>query len=179
MYILHVVQDFWFLIFCFLRHIIRSWPRHTDLNKLPTHFLNLPTRAKSHRCKCRNWARDHEVANEAKPSLTRGEKDQIRLILKPIEGDDEVERGMAINCLTHSRITVKARVATASVWSTCFLPLTLFLGACSVGLRLWWATFAIALKDVFYLQVNCHLWNEVTIPQPAPVVEVEEVQEAN
>ena len=41
------------------------------------------------------------------------------------------------------------------------------------------------LEDVLYLRVNCHLWNEVTIqmimgrPQPAPVVEVGEVQEAN
>ena len=41
------------------------------------------------------------------------------------------------------------------------------------------------LDDVLYLRVNRHLWNEVTIqmvmdrPQPAPVVEVEEVQEAN
>ena len=40
-------------------------------------------------------------------------------------------------------------------------------------------------KDVLYLRVNRHLWNEVTIqmimdrPQPAPVVEVEEAQEAN
>ena len=41
------------------------------------------------------------------------------------------------------------------------------------------------LEDVLYLRVNRHLWNEVIIqmvtdrPQPAPVVEVEEVQEAN
>ena len=40
------------------------------------------------------------------------------------------------------------------------------------------------LEDVFYLRVNRQLWNVVTIqmvidrPQPAPVVEVEEVQEA-
>jgi hypothetical protein len=36
-----------------------------------------------------------------------------------------------------------------------------------------------------YLRVNRHIWNEVTIqaimdrPQPAPVAEVEEVQEVN
>ena len=41
------------------------------------------------------------------------------------------------------------------------------------------------LEDVLYLRVNRLLWNEVTIqmvmdrPQPAPVVEVEELQEAN
>ena len=35
------------------------------------------------------------------------------------------------------------------------------------------------LEDVLYLRVNRHLWNEVDRPQPAPVVEVEEVQEAN
>jgi hypothetical protein len=44
------------------------------------------------------------------------------------------------------------------------------------------------LEDVFYLRVNRHLWNEVTIiqaimdrPQPAPVVavEVEKMQKAN
>jgi hypothetical protein len=41
------------------------------------------------------------------------------------------------------------------------------------------------LEDVLYLRVNRNLWNEVTIqevmdrPQPAPVVEVEEVQEPN
>ena len=41
------------------------------------------------------------------------------------------------------------------------------------------------LEDFLYLQVNRHLWNEGTIqaimdrPQPAPVAEVEEMQEVN
>ena len=60
--------------------------------------------------------------------------------------------------------------------------------ACSVGLRLYFLRNRMLprhLEDVLYLRVNRHLLNEVTIqmimdgPQPAPVVEIEEVQETN
>ena len=43
------------------------------------------------------------------PSMTQSEKHQIRLFLKRIEGIDEDEEGMAMNCLMHSRIIVTVR----------------------------------------------------------------------
>ena len=50
-----------------------------------------------------------KLQKRQEPSLTRGEKHQIRQILNPIEGDDEIEKGMAMNWLMHSRIIVTER----------------------------------------------------------------------
>ena len=53
------------------------------------------------------------------PSLTRGEKHQIRRFLKPIEGDDEVNErdgNELLDALQHHRDRKKARVAPPSVY---------------------------------------------------------------
>ena len=130
-----------------------------------------------------------------KPSLTRDEKQHIRRYLKPIEGDDEVEErngNELLDALQDHRDRKKARVAPPSVYrsvkhvfSTTIIVECFFSKATFVLSDLRYRMLPRHLEDVLYLRVNRHLWNEVTIqmvmdrPQPAPVVEVEEVQEAN
>ena len=128
-------------------------------------------------------------------SLTRGEKHQIRRFLKPIEGDDEVNErdgNELLDALQDHRDRKKARVAPPSVYrsvkhvfSTTNIVERLFSRSKIVLSDLRNRMLPRHLEDVLYLRVNRHLWNEVTIqmimkrPQPAPVVEVEEVQEVN
>ena len=129
-----------------------------------------------------------------KPSLTRGEKHQIRRFLTPIEGDNEVKERdgneLHVALLDH-RERKNASVAPPSVYcsvkhvfSTTNIVERLFSMSKIVLSDLRNRMLPRHLEDVLYLRVNRHLWNEVIIqmimrPQPAPVVEVEEVQEAN
>ena len=128
--------------------------------------------------------------------MTRGEKHQIRRFLKPIEGDDEVSKrdgNELLDALQDRGDRKKARVAPPSVYrsvkhvfSTTNIVKRLFSRSKIVLSDLRIRMLSRHLEDVLYLQVNSHLWNEVIIqmvimnrPQPAPVVEVEEVQGAN
>ena len=128
------------------------------------------------------------------PSLTRGVKHQIGRFLKPIEGDDEVERdgNALLDALQDHRHRKKARIAPPSVYRSVkhVFPATniverLFSRAKIVLSDLRNRMLSRHLEDVLFLRVNRHLWNKVTIqmildrPQPGLVVEVEEVQEAN
>ena len=135
---------------------------------------------------------DVNIANGARTSLTRGEKHQIRPLLKQIEGDDEVNErdgNDLLDALQDHRDRKKARVAPPSVYrsvkhvfSTTTIVERLFSRSKIVLSDLRNRMLPRHLEDVLYLRVNRHLWNEVTIqmimdlPQPA---EVEEVPEAN
>ena len=62
---------------------------------------------------------DVNIAMGQEPSLTRGEKHQIRRLLKPIEGDDEVNErdgNELLNALQDHSNRKKARVAPPSVY---------------------------------------------------------------
>ena len=129
------------------------------------------------------------------PSLTWGEKHQIRRFLKPIESDDEVNErdgSELLDAVQDHRDRKKARVAppivyrsVKHVFSTTNIVERLLSRSKIVLSDLRNCMLPRHLEDVLYLRVNRHLWNEVTIqmvmdrPQPAPVVEIEEVQETN
>jgi hypothetical protein len=128
------------------------------------------------------------------PSLTRGEKHQIRRFLKPVDANEIEERegNELLDALQDHRGRKKARVAPPSayrsvkhVYSATNIVERLLSRAKIVLSDLRNRMTPRHLEDVLYLRVNRHLWNEVTIqaimdrPQPAPVVEVEEVQEPN
>ena len=119
------------------------------------------------------------------PSMTRGEKHQIRRFLNPIEGDDEIEErdgNELLDALQDHRDVKMARVAPTSVYrsvkhvfSTTNIVERLFNRAKIVLSDLRNCMLPRHLDDVLYLRVNRYLWNEVTIqmimdrPQPAPV----------
>ena len=126
--------------------------------------------------------------------MGQGEK-HLRRFVKPIEGDDEVNERDGkefLDALQDHSDRKKAHVAPPSVYrsvnhmfSTTNIVEPLFSRAKIVLSDLRNRMLPRYLKDILYLQVNRLLWNEVTIqmvmdrPQPALVVEVEEVQEAN
>ena len=115
--------------------------------------------------------------------------------LKPIECDHKIKErdgNEVLDALLDHRDRKKARVAPPSLYrnvkqefSTINIVERLFSRAMIVLSDLRNRMLPRHLEDVLYLRVNRHLWNEVTIqmimkrPQPAPVVEVEEVQEVN
>jgi hypothetical protein len=130
------------------------------------------------------------------PSLTRGEKLQIRRFLRPIEAADEVEERIGselLEALQEHRDRKMAHIApptTTNIVERLFSRAKIVLSDLRnrmtprhledvLYLR-------VNLEDVLYLRVNRRFWNELTIqaimdrPQPAPVaVEVEEMQEVN
>ena len=118
---------------------------------------------------------------------------QLFVYNEPIEGDDEIngrDGNELPDALQDHRDRKKARIAPPSVYrsvnhvfSTTNIVERLFSRSQIVLSDLRNRMLPRHLEDVLYLRVNHHLWNEVTIQmvidclQPAPVVEVEEVQE--
>ena len=105
---------------------------------------------------------------------------------------NERDSNEVLDALQDHRDGKKARVAPPSVYrsvkhvfSTTNIVERLFRRSKIVLSNLRNRMLPRHLEDVLYLRVNHHLWNEVTIHmimdrlQPAPVVEIEEVTEAN
>jgi hypothetical protein len=108
------------------------------------------------------------------PSLTRGEKLQIRRFLRPIEAADEVEERVGselLEALQEHRDRKMARVAPPSayrsvkhVYSTTNIVERLFSRAMIVLSDLLRNRMTPRhLEDVLYLRVNRRFWNELTI----------------